>query len=161
MRNNFKKPSIELTEELAQAIEKAAESYEKPSKEAMGLRRFMIRIWETLINLREKEGATWGEIADFLGEHIGHGYSENHIRVMYLSIESKKSEKKTSKKSIKKAPKEKTDLTPPKPEITNKSTFKPPLEPEQIINSSDPPKPKREYRPPPDMIVQGTKDSFN
>jgi hypothetical protein len=151
MRNNFQKPSVELTEELAKAIEKAAENFDKPAKKVMGLRGFMTRILPTLKILREEKGATWSEIAEFLGKQIGHEYSENHIRVIYLSIVSKETSKKAPKQNLKKEPKENTAVIPSKPEHPANT---PAITPEPV-------KPKREYRSPPDMIIQGTKDPFN
>jgi hypothetical protein len=165
MSNNFQKPSVELTEELAQAIEKAAENFDKPAKKVMGLRGFMTRILPTLKTLREEKGATWGEIAEFLGKQIGHEYSENHIRVIYLSIASKETAKKAPKQNSKKDPKENTEVTSSKITPPEKPTAELSPEPEQPANTPavtpDPVKPKREYRPPPDMIIQGTKDPFN
>jgi hypothetical protein len=147
MRNNFKKSPVELTEELAQALEKAAENFDKPAKKTMGLRGFMTRILPTLKTLREEKGATWGEIAEFLSKQIGHEYSENHIRVIYLSITSKKTSKKAPKQNIEKDRKENTA-------VISSELEKPAATPEPV-------RPKREYRPPPDMIIQGTKDPFN
>jgi hypothetical protein len=165
MSNNFQKPSVELTEELAQAIEKAAENFDKPAKKVMGLRGFMTRILPTLKTLREEKGATWSEIAEFLGKQIGHEYSENHIRVIYLSIVSKETSKKVPKQNLKKDPKENTAVTPSKITPPGKPSTEISSEPEKPANkpavTPDPVKPKREYRPPPDMIIQGTKDPFN
>lgn len=163
MSNNFQKPEINLTEELAKTVEAAAENFSRPAKKAMNLRDFMIRILPTIKILREEKRANWSEIAEFLGKQIGHEYSENHIRVIYLSIASKETAKKAPKQNSKKDPKENTAVIPSKIASPDKPSTEISSEPEQPANTPTvtPVKPKREYRPPPDMIIQGTKDPFN
>lgn len=144
MSNNFQKPAINLTEELAKTVEEAAEKFSRPAKEKMNLREFMIRILPTIKNLREVKRANWSEIAEFLGTQIGHKYSENRIRVIYISI-TKKAPKKPKN----------TPATLPSKEEPPTKTPTPPAVQEEI------PEPAKKYRSPPAMIIQGTKDPFN